>query len=80
MIWFFEREDSRLHYEVRRQSDGDDYELVITLPDGRQEVERYSECGTLIDRTAVLQSRLAEEGWAAPPVGVRPGARGGRAC
>ena len=48
MVWFFERQQSRLHYEIRRQSDGDDYELVINWPDGRQEVERYSECGTLI--------------------------------
>jgi hypothetical protein len=75
MIWFFERQDSRLRYEIRRQSDGDDYELVITLPDGRQEVERYSECGTLVERTTVLQTRLAEDGWAPPQTGVRPGTR-----
>ncbi len=68
MIWFFERHHSRLHYEVRRQTDGNDYELVITWPDGRQDVERYSECGTLLDRTTVLQSRLAADGWQAPPV------------
>lgn len=69
MIWFFERHHSRLHYEVRRQTDGNDYELVITWPDGRQDVERYSECGTLLERTTVLQSRLAADGWQPPPVG-----------
>ena len=73
MIWFYEREQSRLHYEIRRHSDGDDYELVITWPDGRQEIEQYSECGTLIERSSVLQTRLAEEGWAPPQTGVRPG-------
>jgi hypothetical protein len=72
MIWFFERQESRLHYEIRRQPDGDDYELVITRPDGQQEVERYSECGTLIERSTVLQSDLAAEGWAPPPARLRP--------
>ncbi len=74
MIWFFERQDSRLHYEVRRQTDGDDYELVITWPDGRQDVERYSECGTLLQRTTVLESRLEADGWQPPLTGPRPGA------
>ena len=37
MIWFFERHEARLLYEIRRQADGDDYELVVTFPDGRQE-------------------------------------------
>jgi hypothetical protein len=73
MIWFFERERSRLHYEIRRQSDGDDYELVITWPDGRQEIESYAECGSLAARSVHLQSHLAEEGWASPANG-RPGA------
>jgi hypothetical protein len=54
MVWFFEREQAKLHYEIRRQSDGDAYELVITWPDGHQEVEQYSECGTLIQRSTVL--------------------------
>ena len=62
MVWFFERQQSRLHYEIRRQSDGDDYELVINWPDGRQEVERYSECGTLVERSSLLQTRLAQQG------------------
>jgi hypothetical protein len=78
MIWFFERQQSRLHYEIRRQSDGDDYELVITWPDGRQEIERYPECGALVERSEVLQSRLTEEGWAPPPNGLRAGARSAR--
>ena len=39
MLWFFERDAARLLYEIRRQVDGDDYELVLTFPDGRPEVE-----------------------------------------
>src|SRR4051812_17618616 len=78
MVWFFERQQSRLHYEIRRQSDGDDYELVINWPDGRQEVERCSECGTLIQRSSVLQTRLAEQGWVPPQTRVRPGSTASR--
>lgn len=73
MVWFFERQQSRLQYEIRRQSDGDEYELVITWPDGRQQVERYSECGTLVARSTVLESHLAEQGWVPPRTRVRPG-------
>jgi hypothetical protein len=84
MIWFFERERSRLQYEIRRQSDSDDYELVITWADGRQEIESYSECGSLAARSAHLQSHLAEEGWASPAngrsgAGTRSATGGGQA-
>lgn len=80
MIWFFEREHSRLHYEIRRQTDGDGYELVITWPDGRQEIERYSECGTLVQRSTTLQHRLTAEGWASPPERLRPRGPARRSC
>jgi hypothetical protein len=73
MVWFFERQESRLHYEIRRQSDGDDYELVINWPDGRQEVERSTECGSLFERSSMLESRLTEQGWVPPQTRVRPG-------
>jgi hypothetical protein len=78
MIWFFERDRSRLQYEIRRQSDGDDYELVISWPDGRQEIESFSECGSLDARSVHLQSHLVEEGWASPAIGRA--AAGGRAA
>jgi hypothetical protein len=71
MIWFFERERSRLQYEIRRQSDGDDYELLITWPDGREQIESYSECGSLAVRSAHLENHLADEGWASPARGRR---------
>jgi hypothetical protein len=74
MVWFFERQQSRLQYEIRRQSDGDEYELVITWPDGRQELERHPECGRLVERSTMLESRLAEQGWMPPRTRVRPGA------
>jgi hypothetical protein len=66
MIWFFERQTSRLLYEIRRQVDGHDYELVVTFPDGRQEVEKFKDAITLIERSQRLQESLRAEGWMPP--------------
>ncbi len=66
MLWFFERNDARLLYEIRRQVDGDDYELVLTFPDGRQEVEKYQDAHALIERSQRLQETLRTQGWTAP--------------
>ena len=66
MIWFFERHDSRLLYEIRRQADGDDYELVVTFPDGRQEVENFADPHELIERSERLQETLRAQGWVPP--------------
>lgn len=66
MIWFFERQQRRLHYEIRRHTDGDDYEIVINHPDGRLEVERYSDAAELLARSASLRVTLMNEGWAPP--------------
>ncbi len=69
MIWFFERQRRRLHYEIRRQTDGDGYEIVISHPDGRLEVERYSQPGEMLERWKALQHRLEREGWTPPRMG-----------
>ena len=69
MIWFFERKDARLLYEIRRQADGDDYELVVTFSDGSQEVEKFEDAHALIERSQRLQDTLKAQGWA-PPAAV----------
>ena len=74
MIWFFERHDSRLLYEIRRHADGDDYELVVTFPDGRQEVEHFRDAHALIERSQRLQDALRAQGWQ-PPTTARGAAR-----
>lgn len=66
MLWFFEREHFRLRYEIRCQTDGPDYELVITYPDGGQEIELYSDPGAVVERSKALQSALTEAGWEPP--------------
>jgi hypothetical protein len=71
VIWFFERENSRLHYEIRREVEGDGYELVITHPDGRQDIEQYADSLVLLERSLHLQHALREAGWHRPPVRAR---------
>lgn len=71
MIWFFERQDARLRYEIRRQSEGTAYELVITFPDGRQEIERYDDPNAITRRSIRLERALTDAGWEPPPVGSR---------
>ena len=73
MIWFFERRDARLLYEIRRQADGDDYELVVTFPDGRQEVEQFDNAHALIERSQRLQDSLRADGWTPPPSSTSSG-------
>ena len=73
MIWFFERQEARLLYEIRRQSHGDEYELVVTYPDGRQEIEQFDDPHSLIERSHNLQEALRAQGWQPPS-----SARGGR--
>lgn len=66
MIWFFERQTDRLHYEIHYQSDGHGYDLVITYPDGRREIERYADPSALLERSAHLQRTLSAAGWQPP--------------
>lgn len=68
MLWFFEKQREKLHFEVRRQCDGHDYEIVITHPDGREEVEKYSDPRALAERSRHLQRHFAQEGWRTPPL------------
>jgi hypothetical protein len=71
MIWFFQRQQARLHYEIRQRTDGPGYELVITHPDGRQDVEHYCDSSALLDRAHRLQNSLMEAGWQPPHIGAR---------
>jgi hypothetical protein len=73
MIWFFERHDARLLYEIRHQADGHDYELVVTFPDGSQEVEQFADPHALIERSQRLQDSLRAQGWE-PPSSARAAA------
>ena len=66
MLWIFERGRERLRCEIRRESGGSGYELIITNPVGSQRMERFDEPGELIRRSFDLQRELIEAGWRAP--------------
>ncbi len=66
MLWFFEKHHARLHYEIRRQTDGPDYELVITFPDGRQQIESFPNAEAVVQRSVALHDSLMEAGWEPP--------------
>jgi hypothetical protein len=63
MIWFFDRDGQRLRYQIRRSADGINYELVVTYPDGRREVEQMVDPSDLLKRCAELAATLRQEGW-----------------
>jgi len=64
MIWFFDREGERVRYEIRRAAD-EGYELEVTYPDGRTEVEQMVEPSDLLRRCTELAKALEEDGWKA---------------
>lgn len=66
MIWIFERASERLRCEIRRETSGPGYELIITNPDGSQRMERFEDTSALIKRSLDLQMELIEAGWRAP--------------
>ena len=71
MIWFFERQHARLFYEIRRATEGTEYELVITHPDGSEQVEAFTDASVLMERSVRLRSALLSQGWQVPDVRQR---------
>ena len=66
MMWFFERQQSRLSYEIRRATEGTEFELVITHPDGSQHIEAFTDTSLLMERSVRLRDSLAAQGWRVP--------------
>lgn len=66
MIWIFERANERLRCEIRRETTGQGFELIITNPDGSHRMERFEETSALIKRSLDLQMELIEAGWRPP--------------
>jgi hypothetical protein len=71
MIWFYERGDQHLFYEVRLSADGSGYELSLASPDGPLLTERFETEADLSRRFTELQAALVREGWG--PMERRPG-------
>jgi hypothetical protein len=63
MIWYFDRNGQRLRYEIRYGGTGAAYEIAVTYPDGRTQVEQIQEAVDLLQRCAEVARALKEEGW-----------------
>ena len=70
MIWFYERGDQHLFYEVRLSDDGVGFELGLASPDGPLMTERFDSEEALSRRFTELQAALVREGWG--PMERRP--------
>jgi hypothetical protein len=66
MLWIFERKGQQMRCEIRRESEGPGYEMIVTNPDGSQRMERFEETSDLIKRTLDFQRELLESGWRQP--------------
>ena len=66
MLWIFERSGEQMRCEIRRDSAGAGYEMIVTSADGSQRMERFEETTTLIKRTMDFQRDLLETGWRQP--------------
>ncbi len=55
-----------LRYEIRRATGSWGYELVITYPNGDEEIRRFRHPRALIDATFRVQRELIEAGWRLP--------------
>jgi hypothetical protein len=63
MIWFYQRGDQHLYYEVRLRDDGPGYELGLASPEGTLLTECFLSEEALTRRFAELQAALVREGW-----------------
>ena len=70
MMWFYQRGDQHLFYEVRLRDDGPGYELGLALPEGTLLTERFLTEEALTRRFAELQDALLRDGWG--PLDCRP--------
>jgi hypothetical protein len=66
MIWFYERSGSHLRCEVREALQGDRYELVITKPEGAEQIETFCDSKALTRRSRELEDEWRTQGWDGP--------------
>ena len=67
MFYFFRRGTATVRCEVRTDSDGQGYELVVERPDAMVSVERFVEPPALNRRWTEVERTLLREGWRGPP-------------
>lgn len=70
MIWFYQRGDQQLYYEVRLSQDGRGLELSLASPSGTLLTEWFEDETALSRRFSELELALMREGWG--PLDRRP--------
>jgi hypothetical protein len=63
MIWFFDRNGEKLRYEITRDRKDGRYRVLITRPDGTEQVEEVDEPTELIERSVQFMNSLRSDGW-----------------
>jgi hypothetical protein len=66
VIWFYERKGEHLRCEIRQQIEGDRFALVLTLPDGTEQIEVFDDSRRLNLRSRQLEQMFLEKGWNGP--------------
>ena len=66
MFYFFRRNGSSIRCEVRADSDGDGYELIVDRPNGTMSVEHFGAPPELNARWREIERTLVREGWQGP--------------
>jgi hypothetical protein len=63
MVWFFERGDESLKWEVRRRSDA--YEIATERSDATPEVRAFETPAELLAEIEAIPQALIRDGWRA---------------
>jgi hypothetical protein len=66
MLWFFRKQNAHVQYEIRRHGERDEFELVITREDGRQQIETFADARAAVERSQLLHDSLIASGWRPP--------------
>jgi hypothetical protein len=69
VFYFFKRGSETVQCEVRSESDGPGYEIVITDPRGVSRVEHFATSDQVHDRWMELHRRFENDGWWGPAAG-----------
>lgn len=63
MVWFFERDHESLRLETRYEKDVAEYVLIMHMPDGSQQVERFTDEANFRRRLEALDQQLRDDQW-----------------